>query len=131
MPTQTFQLIGQLGSEYEIAFARLDFDYGDGYEQSVIVGHSSGQEFVTLVFNVLSNRSAQNITDPEDSVSKTREKYLIDFFTRRQVDGAAFNVTTTRGDTLLVTFAEARLNLKRSYKQASGSVAIRFRQHRS
>lgn len=131
MPTQTFQLIGQLGSDYELAFARLDFDFGDGYQQSVNVGHSDGQEFMTLVFNALSNRSANNITDPEDSTSKTPEEYVKDFFVRRMNDGEAFNVTTTRGDTLLVTFAESRLNLRRSHKQASGGVSIRFRQHRS
>lgn len=130
MPTQTLQITGQLGSDYELAFARLDFDYGDGYEQSVIVGHSSGQEFVNLTFNGLSNRSAQNITDPEDSTSKTPEKYLIDFFTRRMVDGAAFNVTTTRGDTLLVTFADSRLSINRFSKQV-GKVTVRLRQHRS
>jgi len=130
VPTQTFQLIGHPSSEYELAFARLDFDFGDGYEQSVIVGHSSGQEFVTLVFNALSNRSANNITDPEDSVSKTPEKYLIDFFVRRMQDGAAFNVTTTRGDTLLVTFAESKLPIKRIGKSV-GQVSLRFRQHRS
>ncbi|MGH7815784.1 MAG: hypothetical protein ACREOR_00185 [Candidatus Binatia bacterium] len=129
MPTQTFVLIGQPSSEYELAFARLDFDFGDGYEQSVIVGHSSGQEFVTLVFNALSNRSAQNITDPEDSTAKTPEKYLIDFFTRRMVDGAAFNVTTTRGATLLVTFADSKLPIKRTGKNI-GQINIRFRQHR-
>ena len=127
---ETFQLIGQLGSDYELAYARLDFDFGDGYEQSVIVGHSSGQEFVNLTFNVISNRAAQNITDPEDSISKTPEKYLIDFFRRRMVDGEAFNVTTTRGDTLLVTFAESRININRFTKQV-GKLTLRFRQHRS
>lgn len=130
MPTQTFQLIGQLESGYEINFARLDFDYGDGYMQSVNVGHSSGQEFVNLTFNAISNRAAQNITDPEDSTSKTPEKYLIDFFARRMNDGAAFNVTTIRGDTLLVTFADPRLNITRFSKQV-GKVTIRFRQYRS
>lgn len=130
MPTQTFQLIGQPGSDYELAFARLEFNFGDGYEQAVIVGHSSGQEFATLTFNVISNRSAQNLTDPEDSTNKTPEKYLIDFFTRRMVDGEAFNVTTTRGDTLLVTFAQDTLPIKRIAKNA-GQISIRFKQHRS
>jgi hypothetical protein len=127
---ESFALIGQLGSDYELAYARLDFDYGDGYEQSVIVGHSSGQEFINITFNAISNRAAQNLTDPEDSVSKTPEKYLIDFFKRRMTDGEAFNVTTTRGDTLLVTFAQDALQIKRFGKQV-GSVTVRCRQHRS
>ncbi len=130
MPTQTLQITGQLNSDYELSFARLEFNFGDGYEQAAIVGHSSGQEFVTLNFNGLSNRSAQNLTDPEDSMAKTPEKYLIDFFKRRMVDGEAFNVTTTRGDTLLVTFADSTLPLKRFGKNVS-SVAIRFKQHRT
>lgn len=127
---ETLQITGQLGSDYELAYARLDFDYGDGYEQSVIVGHSSGQEFINITFNAISNRTAQNLIDPEDSVSKTPEKYLIDFFKRRMVDGEAFNVTTTRGDTLLVTFAQDQLQIKRFGKQV-GLVTIRCRQHRS
>jgi hypothetical protein len=127
---ENFLLIGQMGSDYELAVARLEFDYGDGYDQGAVVGHSSGQEFVTLTFNALSNRSAQNLTDPEDATSKTPEKYLIDFFTRRMVDGEAFNVTTTRGATLLVKFADHRLPIKRVGKSI-GQVSIRFRQHRS
>lgn len=130
MPTQTFQLIGQLGSDYELAFSRLNFDYGDGYEQSVIVGHSDGQEFINITFNVLSNRAASNITDPETSTIKTPEQYLIDFFKRRMADGEAFNVTTTRGATLLVTFADSKLNINRFGKQV-GRVTVRCRQHRS
>jgi hypothetical protein len=125
-----FLLIGQLSSEYELTFARLDFDYGDGYEQSVNVGHSSGQEFVTLTFNAISDRSAQNVTDPEDATAKTPEKYLIDYFKRRMDDGDYFNVTTTRGDTLSVTFADSKLNINRFGKQV-GRVSIRFRQHRT
>lgn len=130
MPTPSFALPGQLGSDYELSFARLEQNFGDGYETAAIVGHSSGQEFVTLTFNAISNRSAQNITDPEDSTSKTPEKYLIDFFTRRMVDGAAFNVTTTRGDTLLVTFAQDSLPINR-FSRNVGRVSIKFKQHRS
>lgn len=130
MPTQTFQLPGQLTSEYELQFARIVHDFGDGYESAALVGNSSGQEFVTLVFNALTDRSGDVLTDPEDSTSKTKAKYLIDFFARRMVDGAAFNVTTTRGDTLLVTFAESTLNMKIIGRKAF-STGLRFRQHRS
>lgn len=130
MPTQTFQLIGQMGSAYELQFARIVHDFGDGYESAALVGNSSGQEFVTLKFNVLTDRAGDVLTDPEDSTSKTRAKYLIDFFTRRMVDGAAFNVTTTRGDTLLVTFAESTLSAEIINRKAY-STGLRFRQHRS
>lgn len=108
-----FQLIGQIGSSYALDFARLEFDYGDGHQQSALVGHSDGQEFMTIEFNVLSNRSAQNITDAEDSTAKTPEKYVIDFVKRRAGDGASFTVTTTRGDTLSVRLAEYRVEFQR------------------
>src|SRR5262245_38694195 len=127
--TQSLQLIGQIGSEYELEFAEIVRDYGDGRDDSVLVGHSEGQEFVTLIFNALTDRSGDTISDPEDSTTKTRMKYLIDFFTRRKVDGEAFNVTTTREQTLLVKFADRSLTAKNIGRKAY-SVGIRFRQHR-
>ena len=130
MPTQTFQLIGQIGSEYELRVARIDHDFGDGYDSSTLVGNSAGQEFVTLVFNALTDRTGDQITDPEDSVSKTKTEYVKDFFLARMADGAAFNVTTTRGETLLVKFAEPSLTLRNISRKAF-STGIRFRQHRS
>ncbi len=130
MPTQTFQLIGQVGSDLMLSVARIVHDFGDGYESATVTGNSAGQEFVTLVFNTLSDRSAQNLTDPEDSVSKTPVEYLLDFFLARMADGAAFNVTTTRGATLLVTFAESEVNL-RTISRKAFSTGLRFRQHRS
>lgn len=130
MPTQTFQLIGQIGSTGRKAVARLRFDYGDGYEQGVIVGHADGQEFMTCTFNAISDRSANNITDPEDSTSKTPMEYLHDFFMRREVDGAAFNVTTTRGATLLVYLDEDSINWDVIAKNAH-KITLRFRQART
>lgn len=124
-----FQLIGQIGSGYALDFARLEFDYGDGKIDSVLVGHSDGQEFMTIEFNALSNRSAQNITDTEDSNVKTPEKYLIDFVKRRAGDGAAFDVTTTRGDTLSVKLAEYRVEFQRIGKDVS-KATIRVKQAR-
>lgn len=130
MPTQTFQLIGQLGSAGSKRVARLRFNYGDGYEQAVVVGHADGQEFVELSFNAMSDRTADNFTDPEDSVSKTPMEYLQDFFMRRQADGAAFNVTTNRGATLLVYLDEDEINWEYFAKQAH-KITMRFRQART
>lgn len=67
---ETFQLIGQIGSEYEIRVARIDHDFGDGYDSSTLVGNSAGQEFVTLVFNALTDRTGDQITDPEDGAAR-------------------------------------------------------------
>jgi hypothetical protein len=119
MPTPSFQLIGQIGSGYALDFARLNFNYGDGYMQSVLVGHADGQEFMTIEFNGLSNRTAQNLTDSEDSATKTPEKYLIDFVKRRAADGASFTVTTTRGDTLTVRLVDYRVEFVRIGKNVS------------
>lgn len=130
MPTQTFQLIGQIGSEYELQVARIYHDFGDGYESSTLVGNAAGQEFVTLVFNVLTDRTGDVLTDPEDSVSKTKFEYLHDFFLARMADGAAFNVTTTRSETLLVTFADPSITARNIGRKAF-STGLRFKQHRS
>lgn len=124
-----FQLIGQIGSSYALGFSRLEFDYGDGYSQSVLTGHSDGEEAMTVEFNALSNRSAQNITDAEDSTSKTPEKYLIDFVKRRAGDGASFTITTTRGDTLTVRLVEYRVEFQRVGGNIS-KASIRVRQAR-
>lgn len=130
MPTESFQLIGQLGSAGKKAVARLRWNFGDGYEYGAVVGHADGQEFVTLTFNALSDRSANNIVDPFDSVSKTPMEYLQDFFMRHEVSGAALNVTTTRGAALLVYLDEDEINWERFGKQVD-KITLRFRQART
>ena len=129
MPAETFQLIGQIGSSGRKAVARLHWNFGDGYEMGALVGHADGQEFVHIIFNALSDRSANNITDPFDSVSKTPMEYFQDFFMRHEVSGAACNVVTTRGDTLLVYLDEDEINWDVIGKQAH-KTGIRFRQAR-
>lgn len=129
IPTQSFQLIAQVQSDLTFRVSRIVHDFGDGYQQAAVVGNSAGEEFVTLNFNTLSDRSAQNLIDPEDSVSKTPTKYLLDFFLARMLDGAAFNVTTTRGATLLVYFAESEINLRIISRKAF-STGLKFRQAR-
>lgn len=127
---ETFQLIGQVGSDYELRVARLYHDFGDGYATTELVGNAAGEEFVTLVFNALTDRTGDQITDPEDSTAKTKFEYLKDFFLARMADGEAFNVTTTRGETLLVLFAEPGLSLRNISRKAF-STGIRFRQYRA
>ena len=128
--TPSFQLIGQIASGGRLGFARLRWDFGDGYEWGALVGHSDGRESMTCVFNALSDRTADNITDAEDSTSKTPMEYLHDFFVRREQDGAAFNVTTTRGDTLLVYLDEDDLSWEVISKKAH-KTGLKFRQART
>jgi hypothetical protein len=130
MPTQTFQITAQVGGEYRLRVARIVHDFGDGYDSSALVGNAAGEEFVTLVFNALTDRTSDQITDPEDSTSKTKFEYLHDFFLARMVDGAAFNVVTTRGDTLLVKFVESEISATNISRKAF-STGLRFRQYRS
>jgi hypothetical protein len=127
---ETFLLVSQIGSDLSLSVARIVHDFGDGYEKATVTGNSAGEEYVTLVFNTLTDRDSDTVTDPEDMVVKTKTKYLIDFFLRRMNDGEAFNVTTTRGATLLVTFAESEINLKTISRKAF-STGLRFRQHRT
>lgn len=130
MPTQTFQLIGQIGSGGKLAVSKLHWNFGDGHEISAVVGHSEGQEFVNLIFNACSDRTAQNLVDPEDSVTRTPLEYAISFFRRRAVDGEAFNVTTTREDTLLVYLAEDEISYDIISKKIH-KTGLRFRQART
>jgi hypothetical protein len=127
---ETFQLIGQIGSSGRKAVARLRWNFGDGYEMGAVVGHQDGQEFVSILFNALSDRAAQNITDPEDMASKTPMEYALDFFLRREQDGEAFNVTTTRGATLLVYLDEDEISWDVISKNAH-KTGLKFRQART
>lgn len=130
MPVPDFLLIGQIGSDLDVAYARIIHDFGDGFVQQALVGHASGEESVTLIFNTLSDRSAQNVLDPEDSTNKTPTQYLLDYLKRRVADGSAFNVTTTRGVLLSVYWLEPNINWKTISKKA-GSTGLKFRQART
>jgi hypothetical protein len=107
---QTFLIKGQLTSGGRVAYSRLRWEFGEGYELGALVRHQDGREFVNYLFNALSDRPEHNITDPEDSTSKTRMHYALDFLKRREGDGAAFNVTTARGATLLVYLDEDEIS---------------------
>lgn len=113
---ETLLITGQLTPERARRFSRLRFDHGDGFEPSVLVGHSAGViDSYRLSFKALPDRPGDArfvLTDPEDSVSKTWRVYLEDFFNRRLADGEPFEVTDqTTGASLVVIFADNALNL--------------------
>lgn len=111
------RIVGQLTPERARRVARLRFNHGDGYEPSILVGHSAGEIVgYVLSFKVLPDRPGDAryvVVDDEDGdTEKTWRRYLEDFFMRRLVDGAAFDVTDqTTGDTLSVIFADNELKL--------------------
>lgn len=130
MPTQTFQVPSQLQLEVAIEFAEIVRDYGDGYDDNVLVGHSDGQLFYRLVWNSLPDRTTHTVTD-EDAATVTWADYIWQFFINRKQDGEAFNITDPRsGSTVLVKFVERRL----TYNMIHTSVfttGILLRQHRA
>lgn len=129
---QTLQVLGSYGMELDIEFAEIVRDFGDGYDDNVLVGNSSGEKFYRLVLEFLPDGTDQlSVVDPEDSLTKSYADYIWDFFVRRKQDGEAFNITDPRdGATVLVKFAESRLSYQFLTYKLFGS-GLLLRQHRA
>ena len=127
MPTQTLQLLGSYGADIAIRFDRIVHDFKDGFKRFTLVGHSAGVLRYRLVYDFLHAATDQlSVTDPEDSILKSWPDYLWDFFARRMVDGAAFNLADPRtGSTVLVTFVESALSYNFfTYKLFSSGIEL-------
>lgn len=132
MPTQTLQIIGSYGLELDLAVNEIVRDFGDGFDQTVFVGNTAGLRRYRLKYEFLPDSTSDlSVTDPEDSTVKSYARYLYDFFLRRKVDGAAFQITCPlKGDTVLVKFTDKVLTLQLfTYKLYSSGLALR--QYRS
>lgn len=129
----TLQILGSYGFEPEIVFDEIVRDYGDGYDDTILVGHSQGVKFYKLNFEFLPDTTSElSVLDPEDSLTKSYARYLWDFFVRRKGDGAAFNITDPRdGSTVSVKFAEGRLSYTLFQYKIFSAAGVLLRQYRS
>jgi len=132
MPTQTLQILGSYGIDVEIEYAEIQRDFGDGYDANELVGNTAGELFYRLTYDYLPQTTVDFVLDPENANAVTSyADYLWLFFTRRKVDGAAFNITDPKsGATVLVKFVDRRLSLKLiNYKLFTSGLLLR--QHRT
>ena len=111
MPYQTLQLNGDFGLDVEIEFSEIVQDYGGGFVDILRTGHTDGQNFYRLVYNVLPDSQGQHVTDPEDMVDKPKATYLWDFYVKRKQGDPFFYVKDPRtGLDVLVRFVDRRLS---------------------
>lgn len=138
MPTQTLKIFPSYGADIERTFDVIPRSFGDGYDNSVVVGNSTGLIFYRLRFDYLHYSTDQlSVLDPEDSVTKNWPRYLWDFFARRIIDGEAFNIKydtdvynlvndTTTGTALLVKFVDTRISYNQfTFKLYSTGLTLR------
>ncbi len=127
---QTFQLPYGVELEVEMTVGELVWSYGDGFDDQAFVGHTGGH--LTYRFSYFApNRTTHQVTDPEDSIVKTYPKYFKDFWLRRKIDGADFNVTDPiTGAAVLVKFIDSRI-VFRTIGKTTFQIQAAFRQHRS
>lgn len=95
----TLELLGQITLEVEISFARLHHKTSPKRRKTTLVGHSEGTRRYRLRYDNLAQRASDGFDE------------LWDFYTARQLDGAAFDVTDPlTGDTVSVRFRDNRLS---------------------
>ena len=94
--------IGAFGLDVEIEFAILELDYGDGYDDSSLVGSTQGTRSWRLVFKVLPATfdGAIPVAPEIDSrMLQSRADYLWDFFCRHKARGnASFSLTCPKDE---------------------------------
>lgn len=137
MATQTLLIPSSYQYTTEIVFDVVDRSFGDGYDNSIVVGHSEGLLYYTLRYDFLHYATDQlSVTDPEDSTLKSWPSYLWAFFKRRIIDGEAFNlkysvdpfnlVDPATGSAVLVKFVDKRLSLENiTFKLYSTGIVLR------
>jgi hypothetical protein len=107
---ETLLEIGSFGLTEEIEFRVLEFGYGDGYEDGVLIGSTEGTLAWKLVFKVLPGFIGQ----AQGGVfsAESRADYLWDFFCRRMAEGnGSFKLISPRsGQMYLAAFAETKLS---------------------
>lgn len=137
MPTQSLLIYPSFGYGVDLVVDEISKDYGSGYDNSILVGHSEGLLFYRLRYDFLHYGTDQlSVLDPEDSVTKNWPSYLFAFYLRRKLDGEAFNikydtdkfnlVQPTTGTSLLVKFVDKRLSFENvTFKLYSSGVLLR------
>jgi phage-related protein len=102
--------IGNFGLVEEIEFQVLEAEYGDGYDDSALVGSSEGTRSWKLSYKVLPG-SIGNVQGGVFS-AQSRADWLWDFFVRHKAAGnKSFIINSPRdGRDYLAKFAEHKLS---------------------
>lgn len=100
---------GNYGCAEEISHAILRADYGDGYDQSALIGPRTGLKSWRLKFNVL----AQTEDDVVSVGDSSEADYLWDFYCRKQATGEPFVIESLRnGQYYLARFTDEKLSFE-------------------
>ncbi len=102
--------IGSYGLNEEVEFRVLEFSFGDGYEDSALVGSTEGTLSWKLTFKVLPGALGKERSGPLSVES--RADYLWNFFCDRMAAGnESFRFISPRnGRMYLAAFAETKLS---------------------
>jgi hypothetical protein len=103
--------IGSFGLTCDIAFSILEIDYGDGHDDSSLVGSSLGTRSWKLVYKTLPG-TMDSPVQVTDALLESRADYLWNFFCRRKAEGnSSFILTCPRdGKRYLAKFVEHKLS---------------------
>jgi phage-related protein len=109
---ETLLEIGSFGLTEEIEFRVLEFQYGDGYEDSVLIGSTEGTLAWKLTFNTLPGFIGQAQGGVFSAQSKA--DYIWDFYCRHMAAGnKSFKIVSPRsGNMYLAAFAETKLSFQ-------------------
>jgi len=102
--------IGDFGLSEQIDFRLVEFSYGDGYEDSALIGSTEGTHSWKLVFKVLPGFVGQETSGPLSAES--RADYLWNFFCDRMAAGNdSFKfISQSDGRMYLAAFADKSLS---------------------
>src|ERR1051325_1913681 len=111
MEYERLETIGSFGLTCAIGFDILEASFGDGYEDSALVGSSEGTRSWKLVYKVLPGTLDESAQGGTFSL-QSRADYLWEFFCLRKSEGnASFWITCPRdGQDYLAKFVEHTLS---------------------
>ena len=120
-------ILGEYGSSIGIRFDEISRDYGGGYDETELVGPTTGLLFLRLKYGFLPTNTLLTVVDDENSNTVTPwAQYLWLKFKRRKADGQAFDVTfidpaTNANSTKKFKFADSQLDYETITFQLYGS----------
>jgi hypothetical protein len=129
---ERLQEIGSFGLSCSIGFDILEADYGDGYDDSALVGSTEGTRGWQLVYKVLPG-TMDSPVEVSDAELQSRADYLWNFFCRHKAGGnTSFTITCPRdGKDYLAKFVEHEMTYEMfAVKLFSTGLQLRQRRER-
>ena len=126
------QEIGSFGLTCDIEFSILEIDYGDGYDDSALIGSSLGTRSWRFLYKVLPG-TMDSPVQVGAATLQSRADYIWDFFCRRKAEGnGSFTLTCPRdGKRYLAKFVDHKLSYEMFMtKLFSSGLSIKQRRER-